>query len=105
MADFRRWDLPMEPVVARTLCSVFDKRDGFTPAFVNLFATGVAQWHPPASRHRLAPWFSAAILEAFTKCNMRWGAGASLMLVSQVHTVLRAAYRFHQRPMPGVACC
>ena len=105
MADFRRWGLPMESVVARTLCSVFDKTDGFTPAFVNLFATGVAQWHPPASCHRLAPWFAAAILEASAKCGMRRGAGASLMLLSQMHTVWRAAYRFHQRPMPDDACC
>jgi len=105
MADFHRWGLPMELVVARTLCSVFDKTDGFTPAFVNLFATGVAQWHPPASRHRLAPWFAAAILEASAKCGMRRGAGASLMLLSQVPTVLRAAYRFYQRPMPDDACC
>ena len=98
MADFRRWDLPMEPVVARTLCSVFDKTDGFTPAFVNHFATGVAQWHPPASRHRLTPWFAAAILEASAKCGMRRGAGASLMLLSQVHTVLLAAYQFINAP-------
>jgi len=92
MADCRRWNLTMEPVVARTLCSVFDKTDGFTPAFFNLFATGVAQWHPPACRHRLAPCFAAAILEASAECGMRRGAGASLMLLSQVHTVLRAAY-------------
>ena len=105
MADFRRWGLPMEPVVARTLCSVFDKTNGFTTAFFNLFATGVTQWNPPASLHRLAPWFAAAILEASAKCGMRRGAGASLMLLSQVHTVLRAAYLFYQRPMPDDACC
>jgi len=105
MADFRRWGLPMEPVVARTLCSVFEKKDGFTPAYVNLLATGVAQWHPPASRHELAPWFAAAILEASAKCGMCRGAGSSLMLLPRVHTVLGAAYRLHKRPMPDDACC
>jgi len=100
MADFRRWGLPMEPAVAATLCTVFSKTDGLTPAFVNLFASGVAKWHPPASQRRLAPWFAAAVLEASSQCGMFGGPGASLMLLSQVHTVLRAAYRFHGCPMP-----
>jgi len=55
MADFRQWGLEMKPVVARTLYFALDNTDGFTPAFINLFATGVAQWHPPSSRYRLAP--------------------------------------------------
>jgi len=99
-SEFHRWGLPMEPVAAATLCSVFSKTDGLTPAFVNLFASGVAKWHPPASQRRLAPWFAAAVLDASSKCGMGGGAGASLMLLSQVHTVLRSAYHFHGHPMP-----
>jgi len=107
LAAFSTWSLKYEPDVARDLVVIFAACDALLPSFITHYATGVAQWCPPANRDALESWF-VDVLKTGSGCGRPGdaregvGGGISRVMRSGVHGVFCAAYAFHGNPMPGV---
>ena len=94
------WSTKMEPEAATDVLSVFLRFDELFPSYFNHFAIGLVKGSPPAGKSLLEPWFVAMLNEG-SGFPLPMRCGVSHVSIAYVHSVISAAYAFHEASMPA----